>query len=369
VADADLAPNQGVAPGVDLAYEKYADTALLQVALRSVDPDLLIDAALQLQAGEQALLRPHRNVTSEQLLQLATGAAAETRSKAALERIAKAAVRAGNETLAKQAQAALALGAATRAADPAWEAIEKAGGKEYVVASNFRVEIGRARLRNEPEVIVAAKDAIAACEDLSDKAKEYLRRLATEAEANLPTASTASADLLVKLSASSRGLPARGPVYGSGRGYVVEPPLPLAQAGVVALDTTGVPRGNTVRFGVRQARNGADYEAEATMAVGGSGRTHVWDDKWLYANLPVNSCLVMAVRNLDRPGDFYWVAIENTQKTWFVRTRDGRLDALGNERQFKRTLFLNGARIDFDVYNPANTGGVTANHIYYGFGF
>jgi len=56
---------------VDPAFNAYVSPELLQLATDSADPELLTDVALQLMEGERILMRPHQEISSEEVMRLA----------------------------------------------------------------------------------------------------------------------------------------------------------------------------------------------------------------------------------------------------------------------------------------------------------
>lgn len=102
--------------------------------------------------------------------------------------------------------------------------------------------------------------------------------------------------------------------------------------------------------------------------------TNPWDDKWYKWRLKSrgeNRFLLMFAKFITekKKGQFHWTLIENTRKAWYVHdSKYSRKKAtiLRSGKQFKHSYFED---IDFDVYNPPNTNGISGNDIYYSFGF
>ncbi len=87
----------------DPAFEQYIDWRLLGQAWNEQDASLLADLALGLTEGERVLLRSHRALSAEQLVQWAAQVAAQNRDSRTLQRLAAVAEK--NGQLASQVQA------------------------------------------------------------------------------------------------------------------------------------------------------------------------------------------------------------------------------------------------------------------------
>ena len=83
----------------DPGFDRYVDLALLCQAWDDKDALALSDFALQLREGERILLRPHRGLSSQQLLQEAARIAAQTQQTEALKRLRKVADTIGSTEL------------------------------------------------------------------------------------------------------------------------------------------------------------------------------------------------------------------------------------------------------------------------------
>jgi hypothetical protein len=119
----------------DPAFATYVSPTLLATAWDSLAPDLLIDSALQFTEAERILLRQHAVLTSSDLLELAFRAAQEQADMKALARLREVAVATNNGPLLKRVEAALLLGAQSRANNGPLQEIRK----QAVSAENFAV--------------------------------------------------------------------------------------------------------------------------------------------------------------------------------------------------------------------------------------
>jgi hypothetical protein len=87
-ADLDAAP-----------FSRHVDLLLFGVAWDRQDAALMTDLGLQLADGERTLMRPHKALKSDQVLELSAYLAGERRDKITLARLAKAAEKRGDKRL------------------------------------------------------------------------------------------------------------------------------------------------------------------------------------------------------------------------------------------------------------------------------
>lgn len=102
----------------DPAFAPLVSFELLGRSVAEGDAAGVTDAALQLAHAEEILLRKHKSLNSASLLSTAANIAKNSGDKDTLTRIAAAAKSLGNDDLAKEVEAALVLGGASRAIDP-----------------------------------------------------------------------------------------------------------------------------------------------------------------------------------------------------------------------------------------------------------
>lgn len=102
----------------DPAFVSLVSFELLGRSVAEGDAAGVTDAALQLAHAEKILLRNHKSLNSASLLSTAANIAKNSGDKETLTRIAAAAKSLGNDELAKEVEAALVLGGASRAIDP-----------------------------------------------------------------------------------------------------------------------------------------------------------------------------------------------------------------------------------------------------------
>ncbi len=76
----------------DPAFAQHVNLLLLGVAWDNQDPALMTDVGLQLAEGERVLLRPHKAIQCEDVLELAANLAGDRRDKTTLARLARVAV-------------------------------------------------------------------------------------------------------------------------------------------------------------------------------------------------------------------------------------------------------------------------------------
>lgn len=188
----------------DRAYERFVDLSLLGRAWAEQDPALMADVGLQLAEGERVLLRPHKAITAEKVLQLAAQLAAESRDKATLDRLTQAAVAMGNKGLSGQIAAAGKLAASSRdaSAEVTFSAKEVEQGAAAAF-SNYSTQIRAAKLAGDKEALEGLKKAIGETDALSDKQQQVLISMIDEAAEAAGEADPALA-VLDKLAAPGR---------------------------------------------------------------------------------------------------------------------------------------------------------------------
>jgi hypothetical protein len=98
----------------DPAFDRYVDLNLLGRAWRKLDAAMLTDGACQLMEGERILLRSHKLLSSEQVLQKVIQIAVERKDETTLKRLTRVLERRPNPGLQSQLQAALKLAAGSR---------------------------------------------------------------------------------------------------------------------------------------------------------------------------------------------------------------------------------------------------------------
>jgi hypothetical protein len=102
----------------DPAFSRYVNPEAVAVAWERLDPAMMTDIALQLCEGERCLLRPHKSLPTDRILELSVQLCAEKRSVANLDRLAKAAKSRANAELSAKVAAAKQTSGAARAVDP-----------------------------------------------------------------------------------------------------------------------------------------------------------------------------------------------------------------------------------------------------------
>jgi hypothetical protein len=204
MAVAQTRSNTGIPKWHDPAFGHYLDLVLLSKAWQEMDPDLMIDAALQLAEGERVLQRSHKALSSGQLLNLALKIAGEKKDKPALERLTKVAERTGNRDLAGPVAPGIKLAGQSRAADAALQvSVVDMTPTDFATFHAYVRGIQASRIRGDRKVLEHLEKTLRAWTGGSEKQREYLKRAIAESRANLPPPDT-SAAALDKLQAASR---------------------------------------------------------------------------------------------------------------------------------------------------------------------
>ncbi|MDR0327909.1 MAG: hypothetical protein LBI05_06400 [Planctomycetaceae bacterium] len=99
---------------MDPAFDMYVNPDTLDLARNTAEASLILDVALQVAEGERILLRPHRAVSSEDLLRLAVRIAAVKDDKITQERLKSAAEKIGKGNLIAEFDAIAKLAGMSR---------------------------------------------------------------------------------------------------------------------------------------------------------------------------------------------------------------------------------------------------------------
>jgi hypothetical protein len=193
---------------LDPAFTTFVDLRLLSQAWNTLDPALMTDMALQLAEGERVLMRPHKVFPADAILGIAVKMAIDKKDKITLDRLAKAVENRGNAALKSQVSAAQKLVGQSRAIDPAFMMpVDETTLEQFMAYQELLSDLRRARVLGDRETIEGLEEAIKAEIRLSEKQREYLRRIMSESRSAMPENCVAdtTATALNKLSGTSRG--------------------------------------------------------------------------------------------------------------------------------------------------------------------
>lgn len=129
----------------DAAFDRFVDPLAVGRAWDTLDSGALIDSALALMEGERVLLRPHRSLSTKEIVTTAARLAVERRDEASLARLEKAAATHQRDDLTQAVAAARSVGAAGKAASVPVE-IGTVSPEEYRVCKDVSHAALRARL-------------------------------------------------------------------------------------------------------------------------------------------------------------------------------------------------------------------------------
>jgi hypothetical protein len=192
----------------DPGFDRYIDLALLCKAWDEKNASALADVALQLREGERILLRSHRGFSSQQLLQESARIAAESKDKAALQRLAKIAESIGCAELKAKLAGAEKLADEARANDPALQvSIAEMTPEVYAELWEYVHAARGASLTGDMTTLKQMQDELATNPEIPAKQKKYLVKLLQESQATaatLPESQKQLGQALDKLSDSSR---------------------------------------------------------------------------------------------------------------------------------------------------------------------
>lgn len=203
-------------PAADLndpAFARYVDLNLLGQAWDSLDPALLTDCALQLAEGERILLRSHKAISSQQVLELATKIAAEKNDKAALDRLTSVAAATKNTAVGEQIAAAKKLAGVSRKVEAAptvpatdTDPDQLALYQEAINGAKAAVTASDASYFDNLEAALADKECILV--RLSETQRKYLTKMIGDSRPLLSkTADPKLGGTLLKLKEVSRESP------------------------------------------------------------------------------------------------------------------------------------------------------------------
>jgi hypothetical protein len=235
----------------DPAFERLVDLGLLRSAVDSGDASQLTDVALQFLEGERILLRPHRDITAEQLLRLAGKAAVVKQDRRSLERVVKASKAVKNETLTSEMEAALKTVSESRAVDRAQMVPVNTPIEVFMTYQELIKAIERARILGEKESVDALEKQLAMVRGLSKEQAEYLKRVMNSARSSMPEKPDPTTESLKKLGGESRswvskqlgisnppGVPAIDPFHGARNPFRPHPSSPSYIGGPGGVGTT-----------------------------------------------------------------------------------------------------------------------------------
>jgi len=201
------------APVADPAFDAFVDPALFGRAWADTDPALLTDLGLQMAEGERVLMRPHKGITSDEVLGVAAKMAAEKHDAATLARLAKAADVLGKKELAGQVGAARKLASAARDAAPAATvSVETTTREGFVAYKEFLRRIDAAKFAGDAKALDAVAKAATRAEMLTEEDRKAIAKAAEEAKEAMPkdAAPDAAVVALKKLAGESRSDPQSG---------------------------------------------------------------------------------------------------------------------------------------------------------------
>lgn len=142
----------GLAAVSDPVFERYVSMDLLRRAWEERDPQLLTDVALELAEGERILLRSHKAISADQLLQITIHTAARAGDREALKRLREV-VQGRSDGLQKQLASALALAGKSRANGPAVQVSLDASVEQLEATQALARQIKAAQLRGDRDAL------------------------------------------------------------------------------------------------------------------------------------------------------------------------------------------------------------------------
>ncbi len=367
----ELIPGEQIAELTnDPAFAHWVDIDALQSALRDSDSARVADCALGLAHGERILLRSHRAILAADVLDAAVRLAAAKDDRTSLDRLQRFARAANDSKLASLIVEHERLVATSRASLPTFTIDPATTSEEdYRIGALVIRDLEHAKLdggQAKTKAIAAFVQETCKAKLLSEAMESRLLGYVKEAEPALPKVGAMDSvglwtKSLEKLSGDSRipwGPEPAGFNYYSFNGNKVRL---IANLYAVAFDRDSLGRAS---------------QSIAASAEREGWKSHTWDDKWYVKSVPDDgSQILFLIAHNTQTGKTTWVAVKNTPSRWIVMKGDGRVEYPGNGEMVKRTVDINGKKIDFDIRNPYNRYDTyykewaTPNHIWYSFGY
>jgi len=165
---------------------------------------MLTDVALQLAEGERILMRSHKAISADKLLEIALRSATVKKDKATLDRLVKVIAKHGDEKLKTQLATANKLAGASRGSDPmAMVSVVETTPEQFAIYQNIIKQLQAAQIAGNRDALKDIEDALNGTNELSDKQREYLLKITSNARAEIPEG--AHIEVLDKLASAARG--------------------------------------------------------------------------------------------------------------------------------------------------------------------
>lgn len=189
----------------DRAFDRYVNSKLLRNAVKTLEPALLTDLALQFMQGERILRRSHKSLSSEEVLKVAIQAAVAKQDEKALERLTKAVETHENKELAKHLQAARQLSTPSRTLDTGLTvSVESLTPRAFAQYQSTLRYIESKRLRGETKLLEAFRERLPQLKDLGDAERRVAEQHLDAALASLSGGGQNAVGKLTLLSGRSR---------------------------------------------------------------------------------------------------------------------------------------------------------------------
>jgi len=170
-----------------------------------MDPARMADVAFQLAEGERILMRPHRAVSTDEVIKKAIRVATEKKDKATLERLAKLAEARASDELKAQVAAAQKLADEQRAEDPAvLVSIGELTPQQYALYRDSLLKVKRAQLTGDRRLLEEFGGQMPLMQNLPEKQREHLEKIMDASRSGLPEEADTTTTMLGKLAEQSR---------------------------------------------------------------------------------------------------------------------------------------------------------------------
>jgi hypothetical protein len=225
----------------DPAFDRYVDLALLGSAWADLDAALMTDVLLQFMEGERVLLRPHKAVDTNALMEVAVRLATLRGDRQSLDRLEKAGKLRGSGSLATQIAEARKTLAQVKPADPAQTiSIESLTAEDFALYKACLLDIDAAVIAQDAHALDVLEEELSKSGNLPEEHRAKLQEKIKAARKSLSDNAqqpSAAANVLDKLAATTRSGWQLGPDAGTlEQGGATTPGVGIIEPGLLDVD-------------------------------------------------------------------------------------------------------------------------------------
>jgi hypothetical protein len=199
----------------DATFERYVDLRLLAEAMKSLDPAMLADVALQFAEGERILLRGHNSISTDEVLEFAIRVAGQKRDEKTLARLGHIVTQRGGESLTAQWKAAQSLSSESRSdSNASAVSVLKTSPREFAEYQKILRYIADRKVRGNLAALKEFQARLPGLTALGDANRQAVAAVLADAISKIPESAAAVNQKLLLLSAKSRDDDYGGDDYG-----------------------------------------------------------------------------------------------------------------------------------------------------------